>query len=554
MQEGIAAAFAVAALVCAATALAAWRHRRNTPAAAALAVAMAGIGVWAGADVLLHVGADAGLQRIAGMTSYVGIYATTAGLWCLSRAVADRRWRLHPRTARALAAGPALFMTAIVTDPLHHLVFSSVTVSGPDSLLRVTLGPLFWVHAAYCYALLGWGLLRLVGAWRRAEGVFRRQLTHLLAAAAIPLVGNVAVVVLQRGAAAVDYTPLFFALTGLIDARALLRHRLLQLVPVAREQVMTSIDDAVVVLDAAGRVIDVNPAARELLSRHRPGAGGDLVGRPAADVLPPRLAECLDDGPPHRQVELLPGLHLDARTTALTDRRGRPLGRVVVTRDISELVEQRRAAQEATARLAEQLALTRTLQARLAEEAARDSLTGLHNRRHLVEALEAALARAVEEDGPVSVVLLDVDHFKAVNDTHGHRGGDAALQAVARVLLQGCRSGDTVARYGGEEFVVLLPGTGRAEALERAEDLRRRCAALAVPVPGPATAGRARAVPSPAAAPHRDGTAASIRVTFSAGVATSPEDAADADSLLAVADRALYAAKAAGRDRVVAAG
>ncbi|MCI3924467.1 GGDEF domain-containing protein, partial [Paenibacillus sp. TRM 82003] len=190
------------------------------------------------------------------------------------------------------------------------------------------------------------------------------------------------------------------------------------------------------------------------------------------------------------------------------------------------------------ARLREQLAVTRALQERLAEDAVRDSLTGLHNRRHLVQVLERALARARGSGDPLSVVLIDIDHFKAVNDTHGHRAGDEVLRAVADELRAGCRADDTVARYGGEEFVLVLPSTSREQALERTEELRRRRAAGAVRLTGP--------VPHPRQAP-------AIAVTFSAGVATHAGDGTDADGLLAAADRALYAAKAAGRNQVAAA-
>ncbi|PPK92310.1 diguanylate cyclase (GGDEF)-like protein [Kineococcus xinjiangensis] len=549
---GIAVVFTISALVCAGTAVVAWRRRHNTPAAAALAAALLGTALWSGADAFLHLGVDPLVQRIAGRFGFAGIYLTTTALWCLSRAVADPHWRLRRRVALRLAAAPTLLLAALLTNPWHHLMFSSVTFSGSDSVMQLTLGPLFWVHSAYCYALFGWAVQRLVTTRRRAQGVFRHQVTHLLLGACIPLLGNVTAVVLPQGGGPVDYTPVLFTLTGLVNARALLRHGLLKLVPVAREEVVNSIQDAVLVIDSGGTVIDHNPAARALLSRHRPDVVGEVVGRPAAEVVSPALVEPLEDGALHRQVEVLPGLHLDSRISVLHDRHGRPLGRVVVARDISELVEQRRAVQEANARLVEQLALTEALQARLAEEAARDALTGLHNRRHLMEALEEALARAGGEE-PVSVVLIDVDHFKSVNDTHGHRGGDAVLRAVATALQRGCRPRDTVARYGGEEFVILLPGTDDAEAVRRAEELRLRCAALAVPV----TALPGQSLPGPRSPEdgrrRRDEPGAVITVTFSAGVATSPQHAADADALIAVADHALYAAKAAGRNRVVAA-
>ncbi|WP_432562033.1 GGDEF domain-containing protein [Kineococcus sp. SYSU DK003] len=154
----------------------------------------------------------------------------------------------------------------------------------------------------------------------------------------------------------------------------------------------------------------------------------------------------------------------------------------------------------------------------LRRAATSDGLTGVANRRTLDEAL-------AQQDHTVwSLALIDLDHFKAVNDTHGHQAGDDVLRAAAAALSTTAREGDLVARYGGEEFAVLLPGTDQAAALLVAERLRAAVAAATRP-----------------------------RVTCSIGIATArgPRPAVD---VLAAADRALYSAKAAGRDRCVPAG
>ena len=151
----------------------------------------------------------------------------------------------------------------------------------------------------------------------------------------------------------------------------------------------------------------------------------------------------------------------------------------------------------------------------LERSAATDGLTGIANRRAFDDALAREVSRAARTGDPLSLVLLDIDHFKRLNDTLGHQAGDEALRAVAGDLAQAVRLSDTVARYGGEEFAVLLPGLGAEDALATAERLRG----------------------------GGDG------VTLSAGVAAYPDDAGDALSLVDAADRALYAAKRAGRDR-----
>jgi diguanylate cyclase (GGDEF)-like protein len=162
----------------------------------------------------------------------------------------------------------------------------------------------------------------------------------------------------------------------------------------------------------------------------------------------------------------------------------------------------------------------------LREMAERDGLTGLFNRRRLDEALRTELLRAARERQPLSLLLVDVDHFKRFNDTHGHVAGDACLRAVARQMGRAVgRPGDVVARFGGEEFAVLLPATDAAGALQVGEHLRRYVAS--------GEPGDLR------------------RVTVSVGVATMwPDACTAAEQLVDAADRAPYAAKAAGRDRV----
>jgi diguanylate cyclase (GGDEF)-like protein len=160
--------------------------------------------------------------------------------------------------------------------------------------------------------------------------------------------------------------------------------------------------------------------------------------------------------------------------------------------------------------------------------AASDALTGLPNRRAADETLKRMAAHAGRQVSPLAAVLLDLDHFKQVNDIHGHEQGDQALAAVGQILGSTLRVSDFAARYGGEEFLVLLPDTDRHAAREVAEKLR-----LAIQ----------RAEISQIGA-----------LTASFGVAVLPDDAGEGDALIRKADRALYAAKAGGRNRVHTAG
>ena len=164
------------------------------------------------------------------------------------------------------------------------------------------------------------------------------------------------------------------------------------------------------------------------------------------------------------------------------------------------------------------------------ELAVRDGLTGLYNRRAFDELLATAVAREDRQGGRFGLLILDLDHFKKLNDTYGHPAGDAALKSAAEVLRHHLRKGDQAARYGGEEFVAILPGTDEAGAQHLAERVREAVEKNRLVFEG-----------------------ARLSLTASFGLAMWPRDGKDPDALLASADRALYAAKQAGRNRVTAA-
>ncbi|MEJ2408395.1 MAG: diguanylate cyclase [Novosphingobium sp.] len=171
------------------------------------------------------------------------------------------------------------------------------------------------------------------------------------------------------------------------------------------------------------------------------------------------------------------------------------------------------------------------LRERLQDMAMADPLTGLSNRRHFNDQLEVTLAEAERHNRPVSFLMIDIDHFKRINDTFGHEAGDTVLREVGDALRQSTREETQVFRYGGEEFLVMLPGVGREQAMARAETIRARIAALHISHHGEDIGP----------------------VTASVGVATTP-DHGPASTLLRTADAALYRAKALGRNRVVEAG
>lgn len=167
--------------------------------------------------------------------------------------------------------------------------------------------------------------------------------------------------------------------------------------------------------------------------------------------------------------------------------------------------------------------------ARLAQLAVTDGLTGLYNHRHLHERLTLEVERSQRSKLPLSLLMLDVDHFKQFNDTFGHPAGDEVLRQLARVLNDTRRANDVVARYGGEEFAVILVDTAKFTAAKVAERVRERVFGH----------------------DFSDAAQKAGKISVSIGVATFPDDGGDAEGLVRSADTALYASKRAGRNRVV---
>jgi len=214
---------------------------------------------------------------------------------------------------------------------------------------------------------------------------------------------------------------------------------------------------------------------------------------------------------------------LDMMWRSVTDSAGNVVRLQASSRDITESKQYERRLEDAQRKLRQQQEMLQEVNNRLADLASLDALTQLRNRRAFEERLEDEVRRARRHGVALSLVLLDVDHFKSYNDTFGHPRGDEVLRAIGRTLRRTIRATDCAARYGGEEFAVILPNTDRDGAATAAESIR-------LAIAGAAWEDRA--------------------ITASIGVATFGPDAGTTDALIDAADRALYRSKQQGRDRV----
>jgi diguanylate cyclase (GGDEF)-like protein len=201
---------------------------------------------------------------------------------------------------------------------------------------------------------------------------------------------------------------------------------------------------------------------------------------------------------------------------------------LLLMQDISEQENALLVLKKQNKELQQRLADIEQLKNRIREQSIRDPLTNLYNRRFLNEFMERELALARRNQKPLAVVMLDLDHFKQLNDQFGHQTGDKVIEMVAKHLLRQSRRTDILFRYGGEEFLVILPNTNATQARHLAENWRVHVEQAQV------------------LAKHQ-----AVNITLSAGVACYPEQGTTAFNLIQAADEALYQAKAAGRNQVV---
>lgn len=423
----------------------------------------------------------------------------------------------------AMAVEPAVVWYCVLDADAGQYFFAGWRGQPSDGHFKG--GPFFWLHCAYSYALTGWAFVMAVQAYRRAQDHRRGQLRTIMLAFLPPIAGNLSYLFGLTPVTG-DLTPIGFLLSGAMLAYALFRQGFMDLVPVARRIVVEQMIDGVIVLDQQGRIIDVNGASRAILGLPAP----NLIGSLASDVLPlpaAMLERLARQDEIDAVISLPDGAYIDLRARAMAGRGKAAQGMLLIFRDISETRRTSDALQAANRALTAQVAEVERMQGLLREQASRDALTGLYNRRFMDESLERELARSERTREPLAVVLIDIDYFKKVNDTYGHLSGDDMLCALAALLQQNSRREDVACRYGGEEFLVMLRNTSAQDALARAAGWNALFAQTAFVFKGRAVHG-----------------------TFSAGVAVYPDDAPGRTALLEAADIALYDAKARGRNQV----
>jgi diguanylate cyclase (GGDEF)-like protein len=239
-----------------------------------------------------------------------------------------------------------------------------------------------------------------------------------------------------------------------------------------------------------------------------------------------QVARCIEMGAEDFLLKPFNPILLNARLNAALEKKQMQDQQQFYLRELQGAKQQLEIQNE---QLKTQLIKIKKLQASLREQAIHDPLTGLYNRRHMKDVLKQECARALRKGEPLSLVILDLDHLKEINDTFGHvTGGDKALQILADTIKQMCRAEDTLCRFGGDEFLIILYDTPAQVACERAMQWRDAVSKIKV-----------------------DSPSGEFEFTFSAGVTEFPTQGSTGEETIILADRALYRAKKLGRNQVV---
>ena len=503
-------------------------RRRSAPGSLVLSAMLSGMFVWSFSYALTWAFVPLEQKIFWLKVMYLGV-VMVPGLFLMFTLLITRHddWITFHTIVLTLIE-PLVMLAFVWFKP--QFVFDSIepAVKNGYHIMEVMRGSWFWVNSIYSYAVILLSVVLLMASYRTANSFFKRQYLLILSGSVVPFLFSLYTQTKNIAFNDLDLAPVTFGVSGIVYAYVIIRHQFMDLIPVARGRLIENMSDGVLVLDVQGRIVDINPAMENFLD----APPASFIGKNVSDAL-----NIWNEGTEH----LLTGLetrtelrlphktsrYLDLRVTPLYDDDQSLSGRLIIFRDVTDRKEVEKDLRHAMDRLQTQLIEIGLLQSQLREQAIRDSLTNVFNRRYMEETLERELARAEREGYPLCIIMMDIDHFKDVNDTYGHEAGDTVLKKLADLVTQQSRQGDFVCRYGGEEFVLVMPNIGIEVATERANSLLWKISSMFV------SFGRFN-----------------LNITVSMGLSWFPAHGKTKEDLLRATDMALYEAKHAGRNRV----
>jgi len=359
------------------------------------------------------------------------------------------KW-LNKFTGALLFVIPAITLIFLFNTNWFHFFYSSVrTATESGGPLVIERGPWYFVSLVQSYLLNLTGMGLLIWRFIQVRDIFRRQIYVLVGAVLFPLLVNVVYQLAPRFipnfSISVDLTPLAFIITAFLLSMGVFGLRLFDLIPIARHTVLEHIPEMVFVVDAGDRVLDANSVAQKTLGKPLDEIiGGDLIE--VFHDWPELVNRFLTKHETHEEIHIPgdPPRTLEIIVSALYNRFKQLEGRIIVAHDISDRKWLEHDLTYANESLKNQLIEIEQLRVELQEQAIRDSLTNVYNRRFLADVMDRELAQAGRNEKPASVVILDIDFFKQFNDTYGHRCGDFVLQYIAKFMNDRIRRGDVL--------------------------------------------------------------------------------------------------------------
>ena len=424
---------------------------------------------------------------------------------------------------------PVLVMGLAWTNELHGLIWSGFGEIDPVTNLMVYYHGSFFTFSLVLQYLLGFGLIFiLIRQWFRfKQRSFRNQIGLFFLAILLPFIGNIVYLSRNNPLPGMDWTPIFSFFSIVLFYLSITLFRFLDLLPVARDLVFHLMQDGIMVVDWQFRVLDWNPALLQLLPNLPIQHGGSALQIFQILGIKNNLFENSLESI-NFEVEITnPELRIFDIIVSPLHQNNHFDGWLVIFDNETERRLAIRALETANKTLLQKLDEIEKLRDQLKEQTIRDPLTGLYNRRFFDEYFTKELIRCKRSVTPISLLMVDIDHFKSVNDRFGHDVGDQVLELLGEILKSMFRVSDVSCRFGGEEFLVLLPGLAHDQAYNRAEALRERFEQET-----------------------RDAEFLYSQVTISIGISNYPLHADNTRDLFRLSDKALYKAKELGRNKV----
>jgi diguanylate cyclase (GGDEF)-like protein/PAS domain S-box-containing protein len=442
------------------------------------------------------------------MVRMVGVILSPVAWFFLVIRYTERPFLSSRRNIILVLIIPVLSIILYLTNNYHHWFVEQIHYLQVRAFLideTWDLGPYFTIHVLYSYSLIVIGDLILLREAVQIADRFRRQAIAIVLATVIPLLINLSYITHFIPSLKVNYDPLGFVLTGLILGWGIFFNELFDLSPIARNILVDNMVDGMIVINSKEQIVDLNPAAENILLVDKNVIGTPINTLLLDHVLPP-LSALIPSERYHYEKKRENGeqLFYELQVSSIYGHQA-SRGKLLTIRNVTE---------------------QKLVEKQLQEIAITDALTGLANHRHFYDLLNQEEERSKRTGKPFSLLMFDIDHFKKVNDTHGHLVGDQVLRQIAVIGKESLRSYDRLCRYGGEEFAAILPESGLDSACATAERLRKAVHAHDFNLDG-----------------------LSLKLTISLGIsAYDPNKPLALLALVDSADKAVYHSKANGRN------